>query len=92
MKTWILAYIISSGITAGTSSANLARGCREANPWAPQHPTWNAVYKGGLTAGFSYTIHVGGQVGPRTGKGIAIAGITLNAADAVHNLRTNCQR
>lgn len=90
MSAWITAYIISAAIAAGSSSAGLAHGCRELNPLAPQSPAWNAVYKGGLTVGFSLTIHVGGKVAPALGKGIALAGMAINAVDATHNLRQHC--
>jgi len=91
MTAWILAYVLSSALAAGTSSYNIAHGCVERNPLAPSHPAWNAVYKGATTAGLSYTFVWVDKRHKPAGKWLAGFATSVNVLDMSMNLRARCR-
>lgn len=91
MNAWILTYLLSTMFAATTSAVQLSRGCRELNPLAPQHPAWNAVYKGGVGGGIAVGLSFTIGHHPTLGKTLTAAAIGVNLADGARNLMQTCR-
>lgn len=103
MKTLLLAYILSSAVTTGTSLNAHNHGCYEGAAVARYLPGINSNgmhvgYKAGQTIGLTFIIHKWDKKFKEENKStlapiLAVVGMTtVNVLDSTHNLRVNCSK